>query len=105
MLTCLGSLACLSLGHTEHLPACLPQLTGLHELALESGGVVMEDDAFQAAVDAALQQLTGVSAWRRAGGQINCSDQCSGVVKDLRRLMLQQVVLTAMQCPRHARYQ
>ena len=68
MLTCLGRLACLSLGPTEHLPACLPQLTGLHELALERGGIHMGDDAFQMAADAALQQLTGVSTWRPREG-------------------------------------
>ncbi len=62
VLTSLGRLARLWLADTEHLPACLPQLTGLQELILRTAGHRMDTAAFQAAVDAALQQLTNVSA-------------------------------------------
>ena len=57
----LGRLACLSLHGSDHLPACLPQLTTLEELNLHTPGSAMEPAAIQTALDAALQQLTQAS--------------------------------------------
>lgn len=67
MLTSLGRLAHLSLDRPCYVPACLPQLTSLVELKLEEVGLDMEAEEVQAAVEGALQQLTGVSTWAAAG--------------------------------------
>lgn len=47
----------------QHLPACRPQLTGLSELVLDEASPGMQAGAANAAVDAALQQLTQAS-WK-----------------------------------------
>ncbi len=63
VLTQLCRLARLWLRYSNHLPACLPQLTGLQELMLDESGGAMQLAEAQAAVDAVLQQLTGVRTW------------------------------------------
>ena len=65
VLTSLLRLRRLSLGPTSHLPACLPQLSGLSELAMREAGKAMLPEAACAAVDAALHQLTQVQPWKR----------------------------------------
>ncbi|KAI7836518.1 hypothetical protein COHA_009619 [Chlorella ohadii] len=62
VLTTLGRLARLALSHTEQLPASLPQLTGLQELVLNDAGGMLEAAAFQSALNAALQRLTGLTS-------------------------------------------
>lgn len=67
------------------VPVCLPQLTSLVELKLEEVGLDMEADEVQAAVEDALQQLTGVSTWAAAGWLAGRQTGCG---QPLRTLML-----------------
>ena len=61
VLTSLGRLACLVPIENSCLPACLPRLTGLEDLCLSEATIESDPDEAAAAVNEALQQLTGVS--------------------------------------------
>ena len=61
VLTSLGRLARLTLVWSSYLPACLSQLTGLEHLYLSDAGRSLNSDEAVAAVNEALQHLTGVS--------------------------------------------
>ena len=63
VLTKLPLLERLGLKGPQCLPTCLPQLTGLSELKLEVASRGIQAAAANAAVNAALQQLTQAS-WR-----------------------------------------
>lgn len=67
MLASLSRLVRLSLESIDYLPACLPQLTWLSELKLYETAQAADAAAARAAIDEALQPLTGVSGSRREG--------------------------------------
>lgn len=85
VLTSLGRLAYLSLDRPCYVSVCLPQLTSLVELKLEEVGLDMEAEEVQAAVEGALQQLTGVRTWAAAGWLAGRQTGCG---QPLRTLML-----------------
>ena len=74
VLTSLGRLARLTLEYNSHMPACLPQLTGLEELCLHEASRSLSSDQALASVNEALQQLTGVSVggWVGVAAALHC---------------------------------
>ena len=68
VLTSLGRLARLTLEYNSHMPACLPQLTGLEELCLHEASRSLSSDQDLASVNEALQQPTRVSMGGWVGG-------------------------------------